>query len=72
MCARAQICVSLLRAKHRDHIVPLRVNIPSQVSLISLERKGGGEEREINIKDKRAESEGKKNGGKGNKSRCQE
>lgn len=48
VCRYFCACVSLLRGKYRDHIVPLRVNIPSQVFLISLEkeRERGGKERE--------------------------
>lgn len=46
-CRYFSLCVSLLGGKYRDHIVPLRVNIPSQICLISLEKKGEkkGEER---------------------------
>lgn len=57
MCRYFCVYVSLLRGKHRDHIVPLRVNIPSQVILISLERKG---EKKKEKKDYYKRQEGKK------------
>lgn len=49
-------CVSLLRGKYRDHIVPLRVNIPSQVPNLLRERESRKRRRrKINIKDKKGE-----------------
>lgn len=57
------VFVSLLRGEYRDHIVPLRVNIPSQVFLISLERKREGRKmkeirRKINIKRRKRGKKG--------------
>lgn len=52
------VCVSLLRGKYRDHIEPLRVNIPSQVFLISLERGGTKRKRrKINMNDRKEKKE---------------
>lgn len=71
MCRYFCVYVSLLRGKHRDHIVPLRVNIPSQVVLISLERKG---EKKKEKKDYYKRQEGKKGNCKKKRKerRCQE
>lgn len=66
MCRYFCVCLSLLRPKYRDHIVPLRVNIPSQVFLISLEReRARGEKEERFIERQEA-------GKKGEEMRCRE
>lgn len=56
-CRYFCVYVSLLRGEHKAYIVPLRVNIPSQVVLISLERKG---EKKKEKKDYYKRQEGKK------------
>ena len=54
MCGYFCVCVSLLRGEYRDHTAPERVNIPSQVFLISLERRRKREiRRKINIKTRK-------------------